>query len=397
MNHVSVDKPSLLCLSHLGWDYVWQRPQHILSRLAAHFPLIYVNEPQLTDPGCVHYPANGRPYIQQIFRDKNVAAWQPIFPNRREILEHWRDHYIRLVKGLLAPRERPILWFYTPTPYYFLDHIQPSLVVYDVMDNLATFKGASAELPAREAALLARADVVFTGGRSIHQERQEQHPNIHLFPSGVEPDHFSQALDVKTPVAPEVRHLCRNGRSAPYSHVLGYIGVIDERIDLNLLNHLAAANPQWAIVMVGPVAKINETLLPRQPNIHYVGRQPYQRLPEFLKAFDVCLMPFALNEATTTISPTKTLEYMAAHKPIVSTPVPDVVANWRHIVRIAEDPVAFGTAVAAALQETSLERSVRIRQEQTLLENHTWDHIAADMYRHICTALQAKTAQARQP
>ena len=391
MTHVSVTKPTLLCLSHLGWDFVWQRPQHILSRLAAHFSLIYVNEPNLAAPGSADYPADGRPYLREVYRDKNVVAWQPIFPNRQEIHAHWREHYVRLVKSLLAPGERPILWFYTPTPYYFLDHIPASLVVYDVMDNLAGFKGASADLPEREAALLARADVVFTGGRSMYLERQDRHRNIHLFPSGVEPEHFAQAMNRKTPVAPEISRLYQNGRSP--QAVLGYYGVIDERIDLCLLCRLAADNPQWAIVMVGPVAKIDEEQLPRLPNIHYTGRQSYERLPQFLKGFDVCLMPFALNEATRTISPTKTLEYMAAHKPIVSTPIPDVVANWSDVVHLAWDPAAFATAVSQALCETPQEHEARIRREEALLASHTWDHIAAAMHRHLCHALQAKSCR----
>ncbi|MCA9972256.1 MAG: glycosyltransferase [Anaerolineales bacterium] len=379
--------PTLLCLSHLGWDFVWQRPQHLLSRLANHYPLTYVNEPQLVSEDDGRFPPDAQPYLHPVPADGRIRAWQPIFPHRPDVLTNWRAHYLRLVQSLLpAAAPPPILWFYTPTPYYLLDHLPAHLVVYDVMDNLAGFKGAAADLPAREAAVLARADVVFTGGRSLYEERRCRHPNVHLFPSGVEPAHFAQALAPETPVAPEISRLCANGRSP--RAILGYVGVIDERLDLPLLCRLAARHPEWAIVMVGPTAKIDAADLPRLPNIHYTGSQPYRLLPRFLKGFDVCLMPFALNEATRTISPTKALEYMAAHKPIVSTAVPDVVASWGHIVRIAAGPAEFGAAVSAALAETAAQRDTRLRRERQQLAAHTWDHIAAQMHHHLQTALE---------
>jgi glycosyltransferase involved in cell wall biosynthesis len=383
-------KPAILCLSHLAWDFVWQRPQHLLSRLARHYSVLYVNEPQLTT-------AQSRPYLERVADTSGVKAWQPFFPDRRDILEDWRNVYIRLVQELLLDQgwlrrnrtglatTRPfIVWFYSPTPYYFLDYLPADLVVYDVMDELANFKNAAADLPGREAKLLAQADLVFTGGRSLYQARQGRHPHLHLFASGVEPDHFAQALSPATEVAAEVAALPRP--------VLGYYGVIDERIDLNLLDTLAADHPTWSIVMVGPVAKIELKDLPRRPNLYYPGQQPYARLPNFLKGFDVCLMPFQINAATRYISPTKTLEYMAAHKPIVSTPVPDVVANWADVVSIAASPAEFAAAVEQALAETSAQREARIAREEVYLACSNWDTIAAKM----TTLIQAGLSRRRQ-
>jgi glycosyltransferase involved in cell wall biosynthesis len=375
-------KPNILCLSHLGWDYVWQRPQHILSRLACHYPVYYVNEPEIS---CSD---SGEPYLKLVANEAHVTAWQPVFPDRKDVLERWREVYVTMVKQLLITHRwahqngrgiianQPLItWFYTPTPYYFLEHIPADVVVYDIMDELANFKHAASDLPEREARLLNQANVVFTGGRTMHQARQGRHPNLHLFPSGVEPHHFAQALDPDTKVAAEIASL-------PHP-ILGYYGVIDERLDLDLLHALAAGYPHWSIVIVGPVAKIEPATLPRLPNIHYPGRQLYERLPNFLKGFDVCLMPFAMNEATRSISPTKTLEYMAAHKPIVSTPVPDVVANWSDVVHIAADADQFATAVNTALSESEAQRQQRHAREENHLSHTTWDHIAQQMQAHI--------------
>jgi glycosyltransferase involved in cell wall biosynthesis len=261
-----------------------------------------------------------------------------------------------------------------------LDHIPADLVVYDVMDELANFKNAASDLREREAILLRQAGVVFTGGRSMYESRKDRHPNVHLFASGVDPNHFAAALDPQTRVAEEIAALPRP--------ILGYYGVIDERLDLELLARLAAGHPEWSIVMVGPVSKVDPADLPRRPNIHYPGQQPYERLPHFLKGFDVCLMPFAMNEATRFISPTKTLEYMAAHKPIVSTPVPDVVANWSDVVRIAATPQEFAAAVLRSLGESRLERDCRRSFERSHLAASSWDHIAGQMSYHILSALR---------
>lgn len=421
-------EPTILCLAHLGWDFVWQRPQHILSRLSDRYPVIYVNEPHIRNASQPDYPADGQPYLKPVAQDERISAYQPIFPDNPEIIGHWQETYTHVVQRLIGrmrgngqlsgraysdttriatpaktngatngaahgtPVHRPgadgafpshrsplILWFYTPQPYYMADQLDADLIVYDVMDELANFKNGTADLLAREAHLLQKADVVFTGGRSIYEARHGRHPNLHLYPSGVEPEHFAKALRPDLQVAPEISHL--------QGPVLGYYGVIDERLDIELLRSLAESHPEWSIVMVGPVVKISESDLPRLPNIHYLGKQPYERLPEFLKRFDVCLMPFAMNKATQSISPTKTLEYMAAHKPIVSTPVPDVVATWSDVVRIASDHEKFAAAVENMLKESAADREVRHRREKAHLSRSTWDHITGQMAKNIDQAL----------
>ena len=381
--------PVIVCLAHLGWDFVWQRPQQILSRLARHYPVLYINEP-------VHLPqGTTAPQLVQVAAGDGVSAWQPGMPDERAVLEQWRDIYGAMVRTLLLaegfvqesadgsglqPLRPLILWFYTPTPYYLLELIPADLVVYDVMDELASFQGASADLQQREAAVLQAADLVFTGGRSLYESRRDCHPHVHLFPSGVDIAHFAGAAAATTPPS-ELLAGIRGPR-------LGYVGVIDERIDLPLLARLADTLPEWSLIMVGPIAKIEESALPRRPNIYYLGKQAYAALPSLLKGFDVCLMPFALNEATRHISPTKTLEYMAAQRPIVSTSVPNVVASWGDVVWIADGPDAFAQAIDAAMREPE----EACRQRQARAEAHlcrsSWDGIAASMQALIAIELE---------
>ncbi len=371
-------EPAIVCLGHLAWDHVWQRPHHVLSRFARRYSVVYVNEPHIEPE------LDGGPEVRVVECRDRLSAWQPVFPDRPEVIGRWRGHYAEIVEELLVRHGlasrvgsqlvavRPlILWFYTPTPYYMLERVPARVVVFDVMDDLAGFKGAAADLAWREEQVLRRADVVFAGGRSLFEARRQRHGNIHLLPSGVEPDHFARALLPETPLAEVLVDLPRP--------ILGYVGVIDERIDLALLDALASAHPLASIVLVGPVAKIDEADLPRRANLHYVGQRPYAELPNFLKGFDVCLMPFALNGATRSISPTKALEYMAAHRPIVSTAVPDVVASWSDVVAIARSRDEFVAAIGEVLAESREGRAARERREQELLVEATWDAIVGRM------------------
>lgn len=376
----------ILCISHLGWNHVWQRPQQILSRLSRHYPVLYVAEPEIAPT------AEGEPHLDLVADEEHLRAWQPVFPNRPDIVRSWHETYTALVQDLLRQEGwlnhdpgslaamRPLItWFYTPIPWYMLDHLPAQLVLYDIMDDLASFKGAAQDLLERETQLLARSDLVFAGGHSLYNSRKEKHPKVHLFPSGVDVDHFASVLQPGTDVPPEITHLPRP--------VLGYYGVIDERIDLDLLEEVARRRPDWSIVMVGPIAKLEPSQLPVAPNLLYTGQQPYSRLPSFLKGFDVCLMPFAINSATRSISPTKTLEYMAARKPIVSTPVPDVVANWSEEVQIAPNADEFVQAVEIALAETGTERARRAAHQVRTVERNGWDVITREMRAHIEAAL----------
>ena len=378
----------LVCISHLRWGFVWQRPQHLLSRLAQHYRVLFVEEPmtniEVSQPQFATYVGHTHNGAALTLACLQVPATQ----------HYWIGHndpatqtlYEQMLLDYLAKEEYrdPILWLYTPMASAFEKSIPHKLLIYDVMDELSAFKGAPTALKEQDKQLLQKADIVFTGGASLYRSRLPHNTNTHLFPSGVEIDHFAKAVREPLPRPADLANV-----AAP---TLGYFGVVDERMDLPLLTHLATAHPEWNIVMVGPVVKIDPADLPQAPNLHFVGMKDYKELPAYLAHFDVALVPFAMNEATRFLSPTKTLEYLAAHKPVVSTPIPDVIELYGDYVRVGHTPEEFVTHVEAILAENPQVRAARKTREQKLLTQNSWDNIAHRMYEIIEASLAANNA-----
>ncbi|HVQ09936.1 MAG TPA: UDP-galactopyranose mutase [Allosphingosinicella sp.] len=327
---------SLICFSHLRWNFVFQRPQHLMSRFALARRVIYWEEPEAALPECE--PALG----VRVCAETGVVVVTPSLPEglapgaREEIL-------VGLLNDFLADERGPFIrWYYTPMMLPISRQVPAACTVYDCMDELANFRFAPPELLDLERELLDAADVVFTGGYSLYEAKKGRHANIHPFPSSVDRVHFSKARgDTDEPA----------DQAAIPGPRLGFYGVIDERMDLDLVAALADAHPEWSIVMVGPVVKIDPAELPRRANLHYLGGRTYDELPAFLAGWDVALMPFAINESTRFISPTKTPEYLAGGCPVVSTPIADVVRHYGEIeaVRIADGAAAFTAACEDAL------------------------------------------------
>jgi UDP-galactopyranose mutase len=374
----------LVCISHLRWDFVWQRPQHLLSRLAKHQQILFVEEPVSSTEATT-------PYIEILRPDHtpNVTVMrliQPVEANR------WIGHgdpltqatYNRLLSKHLAQHHYHdgVLWLYTPMAAEFAGVIPHQLLVFDVMDQLSAFKGAPAELVSRDRALLRQADIVLTGGVSLYHDKKPNNPDTYLFPSGVEVEHFAKATHREHFPRPD-------GLKNIDEPILGYYGVIDERMDLSLIDYVARTRPDWNIVMIGPVVKIDPTELPQGPNLHYLGMKSYNELPAHLAYFDVALIPFALSEATRYLSPTKTLEYMAAHKPVVSTPIHDVIELYGKVVRVAETRESFVHQVQEALDEHP---STHASDRLELLNQHTWDRIAQQISDIMHMHLKRKSA-----
>ena len=368
--------------SHLRWDFVWQRPQQLLSRIAASNAVLFVEEPVRLDDIVV-------PSLSLTTPHSGITRAVPQLPATMEC--SYDDAAVivrRMIESLIAspemsPRfERIVQWFYTPMPApEMLGAFGEEAVIYDCMDELAQFRFAPPDIGLRERGLLARADVVFTGGHRLFESKSRYHDNVHFFGCGVDVQHFGKARLSETVIPDDVAGLPRP--------ILGYFGVIDERLDYQLIRDLAGANAQWSVAMIGPVVKVDPRELPISENIHWLGQRPYGDLPRYLKAFDVCLMPFALNEATEYINPTKTLEYMAAGKPIVSTPVADVVHNFTPIVQIAKSGQAFVDAVSGAVRhpdEASLVAGVARAFDSS------WESIVERMRELIADALQAQLA-----
>jgi len=380
-------RPTIVCFSHLRWGFVRQRPQHLLTRFARQADVYVVEEPEFVT-------GDGAEDVR-VSHDRGVTILTPLLAETPT--PHWgfNDTTNPRVRALLRPifadlgllsaidREL-IVWYYTPMALGAEPAgLRPAVTVFDAMDELASFAGAPRRLREREAALMAAADLVFTGGPSLFEARRGRHPRVFCYPSGVEADHFAQgAADGAIP-----SELAEQPRP-----IVGFYGVIDERLDLDLLSGLADARPAWTLAMIGPVVKIEEAALPRRPNLRYLGMRDYGQLPGCLAAFDVAILPFARNEATRFISPTKTLEYLAGGKPVVSTPIKDVIGLYGEAVRFAQTPAQFVAAVEAALTESPAERARRQDVGARLLAEHSWDAIAAGMWREISGVLAGRRA-----
>ncbi len=369
--------PTIIVFCHLRWDFVYQRPQQLLSRLAQHYRILFIEEPVYDDGGTSLERSSPAP---------NVTVCRPRTPSHAA---GFHDDQIPLLQpllaDLLAPGERPIVWFYTPMALPLLQELQPSLVVYDCMDELAAFKNSPKQLLQRETALLSLADLVFAGGPSLYEAKRERHSHAHCFPSSVDVRHFERATERST------SHPEQNALPRPR---LGFYGVIDERFDSALIAALADAHPQWQVVLVGPIIKIDPASLPQRANLHYFGQRSYEQLPSFLAGWDVCLLPFALNEATRFISPTKVLEYMAAELPIVSTAIADVAQPYGHVVAIAQDQGAFIAACEAALAMDSAARAAMVAHMRATVAATSWD-ITAESMRQLMMGAPARSSPPR--
>lgn len=346
----------LVCFSHLRWNFVYQRPQHLLSRFAKQFKVYFVEEPiydALDD------------HLDVSVSEENLWV---VVPRLREGLKE--DEAIARQKELLSKFfiDRNIaqyfFWYYTPMMLPISDHFNPVMTVYDCMDELSAFKFAPQSLKDRENELFAKADLVFTGGYSLYEAKKHRHPDVHPFPSSIDTEHYFKARLYTTDPADQ----------AHISHPrIGYFGVIDERIDLNLVEGIARRKPEWSIIMIGPVAKINADTLPKLPNIHYLGMKHYSELPSYISGWDIAMMPFAHNESTRYISPTKTPEYLAAGKPVISTPIIDVLRQYGRngLVRIAGTPEEFVRVALLELEDH--DRDEWLQQVNEFLSQNSWD------------------------
>jgi glycosyltransferase involved in cell wall biosynthesis len=365
-------REDLVCFSHLRWDFVYQRPQHLLSRAARTRRVLYIEEPRFdTQQPCMETardPSGVTIAIPHVSRDSGVEAVQALidfFLSSQEVHDY-------------------VTWYYTPMALEFSKHLRPAAVVYDCMDELSAFAGAPSGLGAEERALLARADLVLTGGHSLYLAKRDLHLNVHEFPSSVDVPHFASA---------------RQPRADPVDQAdiarprIGFFGVLDERLDRELLAGIAAQRPGWHFVMLGPIAKISRSDLPSAPNLHYLGAKTYAELPGYISGWDVAMLPFARNDATKYISPTKTPEYLAAGKPVVSTSIADVVRPYgdEGLARIADAPEDFVAAIRGALADGP---AGWLPRADAFLAGMSWDTTWARI--SDCLTAAVITRQARQ-
>ncbi len=364
-------QPTVLCFSHLRWNFVYQRPQHLLSRAAEYAEVFFMEEPVLTGV-C-------EPEMRITLQPSGVHVLTPLLPSdadeqdvvsmQRFLLDRWMDEW-----GVVDF----IAWYYTPMALLFTSHLHPQISVYDCMDQLAAFQGAPLELADLERDLFGLADIVFAGGRSLYAEKAALHRNVHLFPSSVDYAHFASSRKAQADPADQ--------RTIPHPRI-GFFGVLDERLDRDLLREVAACEPSWHFVLLGPVVKIHEEQLPHAANIHYLGQKQYAELPSYIAHWDVAVLPFAQNASTRFISPTKTLEYLAAGKPVVSTPVRDVVDPYGRLslVRIAGNAEDFCGAIRSSLASPSPGWRAMV---DDFLRRTSWDQTFRDMWDQVLRCRQ---------
>ncbi|WP_395623260.1 glycosyltransferase family 1 protein [Sphingomonas daechungensis] len=367
-------RPTLLCFSHLRWDFVFQRPQHIMSRFALEMTVIFWEEP-------IEVAKRETAYLR-VRQADDFPAVRIATPHIPEGLsEEQREQTLRrLLDAHVSVCARPLVtWYYTPMMLPFSRHLDATATIYDCMDELSKFRFAPERLLDLEQELIDQADLVFTGGASLYEAKKSRHHSVHCFPSSVDRPHFAKAR----------RELEQPADQVELKHPrLGFYGVIDERFDIDLLREMADMRPDWSFVMVGPVVKIGEDELPRAANIHYLGGKTYEQLPVYLSGWDVALMPFAMNESTQFISPTKTPEYLAGGKPVVSTPVRDVVRTYGHLqgVHIAHDAEGFVHCCEKALEQ-SREGGDWLAEADLMLSATSWDTTQARMSGLIANVL----------
>lgn len=366
---------AVVCFSHLRWDLVFQRPQHLMTRFARRMPVYFVEESA--------FEGGRQPFLQRYQVGDNVTVLVPHMPESMPqgaaaLCENRLLAEFCAREGIAAP----MLWFYTPAALHYADALPSAVTVYDCMDELSAFHDAPPALCRLEAALLRRVDLVFTGGISLYEAKRDRHPEVHSFPSAVDAAHFGRARQPQAEPPDQA--------AIPHPR-LGFFGVIDERLDRDLVAEVARLRPDWQLIFVGPVVKIDPATLPRATNIHYLGGKKYGELPWYIASWDAAVMPFAQNRATRFISPTKTPEYLAAGKPVVSTPIVDVVRSWGHLeaVRIAAAPDDFVGAAGAALALAGNGREWLIPVDAAL-DRISWDRTWEQMAGLTAAALASR-------
>jgi beta-glucosidase/6-phospho-beta-glucosidase/beta-galactosidase/glycosyltransferase involved in cell wall biosynthesis len=376
----NTDRYGIVVFCHLRWGFVWQRPQQFLSRFAKKHPILFIEEPFFDRP------EGAEPDLQFHRVMPNVTVFCPHVspswnknPRLPAMLREWTREAIERMNDE-GEFDRPVLWYYSPMDSaWSLGHFENRGVIYDCMDELSQFSGAPRQLINNEARLIEHADVVFTGGFEMGAKKKQLHDNVHIFGCGVEFSHFNKAQDPHTVIPPDIDFMQRP--------ILGWFGVVDERVDYAMVGDMARMRPDWSFAMVGPVVKVDPNLLPHFPNLYWLGGRDYQQLPHYCAAFDVNMMCFANNAATQFINPTKGLEYMATGKPVISTPVKDVVRQWSDIVHIARTAEEFVMAAQKALENPDRER---IEKGLALARKSSWESTVAEMQRLIKEAISKK-------
>jgi len=361
----------IICFSHLRWNFVHQRPQHLLSRFTKEQRVFYVEEYiTSSDPDgyTISSPQENLFVVIPHLKKSQGSNTDENYRVEKIVSKLFNDNKI----------ESPIFWYYTPMALNFTQNFTPRIIVYDCMDELSNFKFAPPTLKKLEARLFEIADLVFTGGNTLYEAKKHLHNNIYSFPSSIDKEHFELSRTALKQFPDQA--------NIP-SPRLGFYGVIDERFDIELIREAAELKPDWHFVLIGPVIKIDPATLPKNSNIHYLGPKEYSELPTYLAGWDIALIPFAINDSTRFISPTKTPEYLAGGKPVISTPITDVVYPYGklNLVHIVENGLELVEKANRELHSRT--RQVWLKKVDNFLSNISWDHTWSAMNDLIMTEL----------
>lgn len=368
----------LVCFSHLRWGFVFQRPNHLLSRFSKHQRVFFIEEPIFTEDEERLHIENGKenlfvitPYIKSGLAEKEIIKRQQKFIDDLLVKMKVQSYFT---------------WYYTPMALPFTSHLTPEMVIYDCMDELSSFKFAPPQVAILEKELFKKADLVFTGGNSIYEFKKGMHHNIHPFPSSIDKHHFGLARKEMTDPDDQ--------KNIPHPRI-GFFGVVDERFDIELIDTVAKAKPEWHFIILGPVVKIDPATLPAHENIHYLNGKKYEELPSYIAGWDIAMIPFANNESTKFISPTKTPEYLAAGKPVISSPIRDVIHPYgdNKLVHIAYNAKDF---IEAGELELSKKRKFPwLKKVDEFLAFNSWDRTWGQMVRQMEHTLLTISAKAK--
>ena len=373
--------PDIICFSHLRWNFVYQRPQHLMTGLSSTHRVFFIEEPYYDSIAKSNYHVYKEPL-------SNVFVVVPHLP--RGLSQEESDQSMREIIDSFLQSEALsgfILWYYSPMMFGFSDHLDSLYTIYDCMDELSAFLFAPPALKENERALMQRADLVFTGGHSLYEAKKTMHRNIYCFPSSIDKNHFLTAR--QTPADPVDQCNIPSPR-------IGFYGVIDERLNISMLDDLADLRPAWHFILIGPVVKIDPATLPARANIHYLGAKQYNELPQYLGGWDIAMMPFALNASTQFISPTKTPEYLAGGKPVISPSIRDVVTSYGEsgLVHIADTPGEFITA-AETIFDNHGEPAGWLEFVDGFLANMSWEITVREMEILIGQGVSGKSVTSR--
>lgn len=387
---------TIICFSHLNWDYkLFQRPQQLMLRLSRHFNVLYINYHSFW-----HFIRDliSEKKIYNLIVNDNLIVYSPFaLPTFKKRFSSIIQLNKRLLPFFVKRRaeklkiEKPILWLYHPRYVNVIGKFNEALVIYDCMDDFTSLLSHYEdrdENARNESELLKRTDIVFGGGYTMVEIKRHLRNDVHVFPSAVEIDHFKKALLSNTSIPDDIKDI--------KSPVLGYWGAIDERIDHKLLKGLAERRPDWSIVLLGPICGFTPDELPylkNMKNVFWLGPKEYAMLANYAKKFDVCLNPFVLTSEGKHLSPTKTLEYLACGKPVVSTPIPDVVRFFNGMVVVANGLEKFEMAIERCIKgDDELKRQKRV----AFTEGKTWDNTVEKMKEIILNAIEQRKDNKRQ-